>query len=73
MQYRKLILEYLQKIHMGCCKVKASKDTNVVTVLRWPSMQGQGIEAAASVETKWDKLVKYGNKIGVKIIKPYEY
>lgn len=65
---KKLLKAYAEKFHLQVYRLSVSKyKPNVVTVHGWPSMQGQGAEAAGWMAVKWDKFSKYAESIGVRL------
>lgn len=70
---KKLLKEYLRKNEMGNLGVSARGGTEVITVLGWPRMQGQGAEAAGWMEVKWGKLVDFAKKNGFEVSRGWGY
>lgn len=66
---KQLLKEFFRKNSIPDYRLYSVRGSNVVSVLGWPSMQGQGAESAGWMEVRWGKIEKFADKNGFKVIR----
>lgn len=69
-EVKKILKAYAEKHHLQVYRLSISaREPGVVVVHGWPSMQGQGIEAAGGMANIWAKFAKFADGHGVRLRK----
>ena len=66
-EWKRKLWGYMRSCRMGEYRLAAKRDSDVIRVLHWPHMQGQGVEAAGWMEVRWAKLVAFAKQHGFRI------
>jgi hypothetical protein len=68
---KKLLREFFKKNKLPDYRLSSTQGSNVITVFGWPSMQGQGAEAAGWMEVRWSNIEKFAKENGFSVKRRY--